>query len=140
MAWADAVGRWAVGERIRQARSRAVSTGQDLEQVVFIPAGPQPFVLDAELGGLLRPQQVQRDPPQPREVLGPIALADPAGVLIEAEVQRPVQLVLDLPVPVDQSGKGLSVGVGQAADEIATFLLHAAVGQASFAVDGDQTA
>ncbi len=44
-------------------------------------------------------EQAQGQPPEAGQVLGGVALADPAVVFAEDHVQRPVQLVLHAPVP-----------------------------------------
>ena len=61
----------------------------------MIPAAAETFGFDADLLLRFGFQQVQRDPVQPREVLGGVALADAAVVFPEGDVQRPVQAVLD---------------------------------------------
>lgn len=43
-------------------------------------------------------QQIQRDPPNPAEIFGGVALTRPATVFVNVHVQNVVQLVLDAPV------------------------------------------
>ena len=61
----------------------------------MIPAGPQAFGLESDVKRFLAFQQVEGDAPQPREVLGGMSRANPAFVLSESHVQRPVNLVFD---------------------------------------------
>jgi hypothetical protein len=84
---------------------------QEPEDVVLPPESLQPLLARAELRRLLF-VQVQRQLAQQRQVLRAVALADPAGVLVERHVQRPMQSIFDAPVPSpmrEQRGGGSPV-------------------------------
>lgn len=72
-------------------------------QIVGVPSRSQSLVVEAGLGGLFLLEQVQRDAAQDGQVLRAVAHAHPAGVLVKAHVQRPVERVLYGPVAADEA-------------------------------------
>ncbi len=95
---------------------RAIASSSGLNSRYFcsisvIPPRFQPLVLDANLDGLVRLQQVQRDAAQDREVLRRVALAHPRLVLSIGDIQSPVQAVFDAPVPAHDLPHALGIGL-----------------------------
>ena len=88
---------------------------EDFEQVVVVPAGHVSFDLDADLGGGLLFQEVQRETANDRQILDGMPHPDAAVVFPKDDVQDPVEAVLDTPVQAD--GLGEFPGIGQAAEE-----------------------
>ncbi len=84
-----------------QGNGILLGAGQDQHGVVFAPARAQALALDASFGRLFLPQQVERQMPRHREVLGGMALPEAAGIFIEADAQAPMHLVLDPPMAAD---------------------------------------
>src|ERR671929_615506 len=72
-------------------RTRSAGDQRGHERV--IPAGVLALALQARLQRAVRPGQVQRDLAQERQVPGRVALAHPARVLAEDDVEHPVQPV-----------------------------------------------
>src|SRR5579871_1585185 len=68
---------------------------QDLEKESVIPAGFEAFGLDAQAFGLLLAQEVEGEMAEHGEIRGGVTGPDPAVVLAEGDVQRPVELVFD---------------------------------------------
>ncbi len=58
----------------------------------------------AEFAGCFALEQHQRHPTHPGQILGCIVGSDPAGIFVEAHVQRPVQFILNPPVVANQRG------------------------------------
>ena len=83
---------------------------QHLDQIALIPSSPPAPGLDAEAAGCLLTQQRQCDAPDQGQIRRRMVLAHAAGVLGEAHVQRPVQLVFHRPVRTH--GFGQSGGTG----------------------------
>ena len=79
-------------------QGNCILSGQDLEQVIFAPAGEEPLSFDANLGRLFLAQKIERQMAQDGEILRGVTAADAAGVFVKADIQTPVQLVLDPPV------------------------------------------
>jgi hypothetical protein len=75
--------------------------------------------LDAAEGDGVLAQQVEDDMTQDGAAFRAIALAGAVGVLIESDVQDPVEPVLDAPMGPDTLGDGLHVFGRQGADEVA---------------------
>src|SRR5919204_5972485 len=71
---------------------------------------------------MLLTQQIERDVPHRYHIFGSILLPDTAAVFIERDVQRPMELMLDIPMLADhgdegggrpyQTGKGEAVVTG----------------------------
>src|SRR5437879_13857942 len=92
----------------------------------MIPSGGQAFAGDADFLGFVALEQVQAQAAQPGEVLGSVPLADAALVFPKADVELPVQAVLDSPVAPHVSGHPLGIRSLEAADieaSLHTFLL-----------------
>src|SRR3990172_9473174 len=102
-------------------RATAFSDSQNLAHILFVPARTKAFGLDpAPAGGLLL-EQIEGNAAKPGKVLGAVALADAALILVEGHVERPVQVVLHAPVVADGLGDARGIGAVQAADEVASF-------------------
>src|SRR5262245_35568707 len=67
------------------------------EEKGVVPASTLDFATYG-LGVGMRSQDVESEPAQDSEVLGSIVLSRPVAVLVEVDVEDPVQLVLDGPV------------------------------------------
>src|SRR6266581_6640145 len=89
----------------------------------MIPACGQAFAGDADFLGFVALEQVQAQAAQPGEVLGSVPLADAALVFPEADIELPVQPILDPPMAPHIAGDPLSVRASEAADIKAS--LHA---------------
>ena len=89
-----------------------------MDKEVPVPGGFQPFVSEAGFGLVLL-QEVEGELGEDGEVLcghpAPFALL----VFSESHVERPVELVLDLPVVADI---GVERGVGREAADVEAFL------------------
>src|SRR5215467_4081712 len=73
--------------------------GQYTQEIVVLPPGQESAGGDTlALAVLLRLEQAQRQLPQPAEVLGAVARPVPLIILTEADVQDPVQRVLNPPM------------------------------------------
>src|SRR6476660_2968325 len=79
--------------------------GDDPEHVIVVPGGlfaPTAYAgLTAAIGG----DEVEGDFAEQGEVAGSSAIAHPAVILTEADVENPMQAVLDAPVPADGLGQ-----------------------------------
>ena len=82
-------------------------------------------------------QEVEAEDAEGGEVARGVAEAGAAGVLAEDDVEAPVALVLDAPVPADGVGDGGGVG-GEAAEEEGALGVFMAVGETPGAVDAHQ--
>jgi hypothetical protein len=71
--------------------------GDDLLHVVVIPGRHFPASSEACLGSLVAADQVDGDFSWQRNVLRGHAVADPALILTEGDIQHPMQVVPDLP-------------------------------------------
>ncbi len=63
-----------------------------------IPASLEAFGFDTTLGSILLLEQIQGKVPQDCKVLCTIALANPAIILTESNVQHPMHGIFDFPV------------------------------------------
>src|SRR6516164_7174511 len=75
-----------------------------MEEIVVIPARGFALAFDPRLNGFVLTQERYRQAIEQRQVFGPVAVALPHPVLIEGDVQRPMQPVLDPPVPAASPG------------------------------------
>src|SRR5919199_1740422 len=103
--------------------------GDDPEHVVVVPGGLLAPAAKARLAAAVAGDEVEGDPAQEGEVAGGGAVAHPAVVLAEGDVENPMQGVLDAPVPADrpdqdggivaaagEEGTGLGLGLAGAVD------------------------
>ena len=65
----------------------------------MIPPGPEPLALDASLRGGLLLEEVERELADGGEILCGVALAGAGVVFTECDIEDPVELILDAPVP-----------------------------------------
>src|SRR3712207_9124963 len=77
--------------------------GDDPEHVVVVPGGLLAPAAKAGLTAAVAGDQVEGDSAQKGEVAGGGAVAHPAVILAEGDVENPMQGVLDAPVPADGS-------------------------------------
>src|SRR5215208_2078344 len=75
--------------------------GDDPEHVVVVPGGLLAPAAKAGLTAAVAGDQVEGDSAQKGEVTGGDAVAHPAVILTEGDVENPMQGVLDAPVPAD---------------------------------------
>src|SRR3954462_9490125 len=79
--------------------SRMSLVGDDLEHVVVVPGGFLAPAAEAGLAAVVSGDEIESDLAQESEVAGGGAVAHPAVILMEGDVENPVQGVLDAPVP-----------------------------------------
>src|SRR4051812_34130248 len=105
--------------------SRMSLAGDDLEHVIVVPGCH--FALTASAGSVtaVSADEVEGDFAQEGEVAGGGAVAHPAVILTEGDVEHPVQGILDAPVPADGWGQDGGI-VAAAGEEIAGLSLDLA--------------
>lgn len=77
----------------------------------MVPAGLEPFGVDAALPAAVEPDQVERDAPQDGQVLSRMSHPHAALIFAEGHVQHPVLRVLNAPMPTHRSGKRADLAV-----------------------------
>src|SRR4051794_26846705 len=99
--------------------SRMSLVGDDLEHVVVVPGGFLAPAAEAGLAAVVSGDEIESDLAQEGEVAGGGAVAHPAVILMEGDVENPVQGVLDAPVPADRPDQdgGIIAAAGAAAGE-----------------------
>ena len=75
----------------------------------MVPARRETFVLDAELLGPLLFEEIKGDVVEDGEVLRRIAGPDPRLILVQGDVEDPVETIFDGPVAAHDSGEGRGV-------------------------------
>lgn len=83
---------------------------QEEFEVVGVQGGTHDHAAETVGGRFVVAEQIQEADAKHGEVLGGVARTGPAGVFAENDVQQPVALVLDAPVPADGVGDGGGVG------------------------------
>ena len=91
------------------------------QEVFFIPASLEAFGFDADLGGRFLFEQGQGQSSYPGKVFRGVTEAGTAQVLPEANIQRPMEFVFDIPVEAGGLGDSLGDVSGQATDKITPF-------------------
>ncbi len=121
---ADVVLRQVVVQRdLRPGRLHHKSCSeQDFFEVVFVPAGGEAFVLDADLAVWFVLQQAQRGAAEDAEVGVGVAFADAALVFLKRHVELPVQTVLDPPVAAHRRRRSVWRREVLAEDVVADFV------------------
>ena len=104
---------------VGSTQGNRVLTEEDFQQVVFPPAGLEPFALDAHFQAGLVFEQIVGNLPQQGHVLRRVVLAHPALVFPKGDVEGPVQRVLDTPVAAHRRQQTLGRGL-QAADVVSS--------------------
>src|SRR5690242_15487072 len=89
--------------------------GDDPEHVVIVPGGLFAPAAQAGLTVAIGGNKVEGDFAEQGEVASGGAMAHPAVILTEGDVENPVQGVLDAPVPADGSrqNSGIVVAAGE---------------------------
>ncbi len=82
---------------------------QQLGEITLVPAGLEALALDAEFGVVVL-QAHEGDAPSQRQILPCLGVAHPRVVLVERDIQTPMQLILHAPVPAHGAREGLQVG------------------------------
>jgi hypothetical protein len=85
---------------------RLRASGQDLEHVVVVPGGPLASGTHTICAGPVAADQVEGDLAHQSQIACRCAMAHPAVIFPEADVENPMQSVLDAPVPADGLGQG----------------------------------
>src|ERR1044071_3421542 len=80
------------------SQGESILTTKNLKEIALIPAGLQAFRFYPHFGGLFLLQQIQRDMPQGGYIFRGAIFPDPALIFSKADVQYPVQCVLDCPM------------------------------------------
>ncbi len=83
-----------------------------------IPGGPEPFVGDAQPGGLLLQPDMQGDAPQDRQIRRCLLPADPASLFRQGYILPPGHGVFDAPVSPYRRQQGC--GPGRRAGDVVT--------------------
>ena len=104
-----------------------------MHQIAPIPSGFEPFVYEADLGLVLF-EDVQGELPDEREVLCCHFASFALLVFAEGHVERPVELVLDLPVVADV---GVEAAVCRQAADIVAHLAGLLAAGAACRLDPD---
>lgn len=86
-----------------------VETGEDGEEVGVVEGGAEALGGEAALRRTLLAEEIAGEVAQHRQILGPVADADPTFVLAEGHVEDPVDTILDPPVPADDPPEGCRV-------------------------------
>ena len=76
---------------------------KDFEEEVFAPRSTTHFATNRVIGRM-HSQDVLGEAPDNREVFRPVILARSSGVLVEYDIKRPMQPVLDVPVGTHHFG------------------------------------
>src|SRR5262249_27637663 len=97
-----------------------------MEEVALVPAGALAFAFDTGFNRCVLAQQRHRQSVEQRHVVNRLAVTLPHAVLIEGNVQYPMQAVLNAPVLANRMRQALGPR-RQAADEV-TYLLGFAPG------------
>src|SRR5215213_1185520 len=92
--------------------------GDDPEHVIVVPGGLLAPAAKAGLTAAVAGDQVEGDSAQEGEVAGGGAVAHPAVILTEGDVENPMQGVLDAPVPADRPDQDGGI-VAAAGEEVA---------------------
>src|SRR3954468_22693010 len=98
--------------------SRMSLVGDDLEHVVVVPGGFLAPAAEAGLAAVVSGDEIESDLAQEGEVAGGGAVAHPAVILMEGDVENPVQGVLDAPVPADRPDQDGGI-IAAAGEEVA---------------------
>src|SRR3954464_1556906 len=98
--------------------SRMSLVGDDLEHVVVVPGGFLAPAAEAGLAAVVSGGEIESDLAQEGEVAGGGAVAHPAVILMEGDVENPVQGVLDAPVPADRPDQDGGI-IAAAGEEVA---------------------
>ena len=85
----------------RPGQSHLISSGEDLQKVVWIPARLIALDLDSFRSSCLLLQEAEGKPSNDPQVLRRVLSAHAAVVLLEGYVKRPVELVFDAGVVAD---------------------------------------
>ena len=92
--------------------SRAIASkrgaGEDVLKILLVPSRLLTLDGDAIFAGWLVFQEAEGSAAQDTEILGAMPFTKPTGIFAEGDVQLPVQLVLDSPMPPHGFSEGLS--------------------------------
>src|SRR5579883_2390356 len=105
----------------------------NLEKEVVIPGGLEAPATDAQALGLLLTQKIEREMTQDGKVLSGMALADAALILVEGDIQHPMDLILDPPMAPSRLPERFGGQVG--AEQVVPALAAALVAEAPFGFD-----
>src|SRR4051812_30087840 len=105
-------------DALRPQGSRMSLVGDDLEHVVVVPGGFLAPAAEAGLAAVVSGDEIESDLAQEGEVAGGGAVAHPAVILMEGDVENPVQGVLDAPVPADRPDQDGGI-IAAAGEEVA---------------------
>lgn len=75
-----------------------------MEEEVVVPAAGAAFHGEGLLAGVLF-QQRQREAPEPRQILGKVAMSGAQNIFTIRHVECPVAAVFDLPMTADRFGE-----------------------------------
>ena len=74
---------------------------QNTQQIIIVPPGLKPFPSHSDFGRLFVFEQIQCDSVKQREILGCVSGSLPAMVLVESNIQHPMEGVLNSPMRTD---------------------------------------
>ena len=72
---------------------------------MFVETAEQSFLSQTHLMCVLLPQQIERDVPHRRHIFRGMVLPDATAVFIECDIQRPMQLIFDVPMLANHPDK-----------------------------------
>ncbi len=103
----ESVGRGARRSALRRSPRQARS--HHPKRVGVVPAGDLLFLGDTGLQRFLVLEEREREFSKQSEILSRMPLSDPAAILIEGDVENPMQIVFDTPVTAHELTESLRV-------------------------------
>lgn len=79
-------------------QGKRISSEEHLEEIPIIPSSFEPFGLDTRAATLLLPQEARRQVAQHRKVMRGMIAAQPTLILVEDDIEHPVQPIFNPPV------------------------------------------
>lgn len=91
-----------VYSRLGQSAGQTHLIFQNSQQIIIVPTSLKPFPSHSDFGRLFVFEQIQCDSVNQREILCCISCSLPTMVLVESDIQYPMQRVLDSPMRTDR--------------------------------------
>ena len=85
-------------EAFEQGDCILIARGKDFEEVIFLPARLKLPGMDAAFGSFLMFEQVESTMTQDREIFRGMVFADLMPILVQSDIQHPVELIFNRPV------------------------------------------
>lgn len=90
---------WVMGKILRPQGQRTLSPlcGKDFQKELVVPPSDLALSLDAVVGGVTL-EETDGEATKPGEVVGHVAIARAALILVEGHIEDPVQAILNAPM------------------------------------------